>query len=124
MKNERYERGLAAYQRIQGPVADEEIRELEAFDPDLARFVAEFAFGDILSRPGLDIRTRELVTIGMLAAMGTGAVQLEGHVDTALRMNCSRQEIVEVILQSAVYAGFPAALNAAKIAAGVFARNV
>jgi len=118
--SERYERGLKKYLEIQGDVAKHELAQLQEVSPDLARFLTEFAFGDILSRPGLDIKVRELITIGTLSAMGNAAPQLKGHIKTALDLGCSQEQILEVITQIVVYAGFPAAINAAEIAHEVF----
>lgn len=118
--SERYDRGLKKYLEIQGEVAKQELSQLEQVSPDLATLLTEFAFGDVLCRPGLDIKTRELITIGVLAAMGTAAPQLSGHIKSALDIGCSRDQIIEVIIQISVYAGFPAALNAAELARKVF----
>jgi 4-carboxymuconolactone decarboxylase len=73
-----------------------------------------------MSRPGLDRRSRQLATIAALTALGH-APQLEVHIRGALNVGCTRQEIVEVILQMAVYAGFPAAINALNVAREVLA---
>jgi 4-carboxymuconolactone decarboxylase len=118
--SERYQRGLKKFIEVQGDVAKKELAALEEVSPDLARLLAEYAFGDVLSRPGLDIKTRELITIGMLSALGTAAPQLKGHIQTALDVGCTSEQIIEVIIQVTVYAGFPAALNAAELAREVF----
>jgi 4-carboxymuconolactone decarboxylase len=65
----------------------------------------------VISRAGLDFRTKELASVGLLTALGTAQPQLKVHVAAALNVSASRDEIVEVIQQMAVYAGFPAALN-------------
>ena len=69
----------------------------------------EFPFGDIYSRPGLDLRSREIAVVAALTAMGNAAPQLKVHIQGALNVGVSRTEIVETIMQMAVYAGFPAA---------------
>ena len=119
--SDRYERGLKNYLDIQGDVAKDELAKLQEVFPELARLLTEYAFGDVLCRPGLDIKTRELVTIGMLSALGNAGPQLKGHIKTALDLGCSRDQIMEVIIQTTVYAGFPAALNAAELARQVLA---
>ena len=96
------------------------LRSLEAGAPDFARHVVDFAFGEICARPGLDLRTRELLTVAALTALGTARPQLEFHIRAAERCGCTRTEIVEAIVQMAVYAGFPAALNGITAARGVF----
>jgi 4-carboxymuconolactone decarboxylase len=120
---ERYERGLQRYIEIQGETATDELEEMRKVSDDLARYVTEFAFGDVLSRTELDLRTRELVTVGVLIATNADSEILEGHISAALRVGCTREEIVEVIIQMLVYAGAPRALQAAKVAARVFERT-
>ncbi len=86
--------------------------------PDFYRYVAETAFGMIWSRPGLALRDRSLVTVAQLAALGkTG--ELRGHLAGALNVGLSKEELVEVLMQTAVYAGVPAANEALGVAADV-----
>lgn len=91
--------------------------------PDFATYVLEFPFGDIYSRPGLDLRSREIATIAALAAMGNATPQLKVHIEAGLNVGLSRDEIVETLMQMAVYAGFPAALNGLFAAKEVFAQR-
>lgn len=87
--------------------------------PDFYRYVAETAFGMIWSRPGLALRDRSLVTVAQLAALGkTG--ELRGHLAGALNNGVTQEELVEVLMQTAVYAGVPAANEALGVAAEVF----
>jgi 4-carboxymuconolactone decarboxylase len=118
--NERYQRGLAKLAEIDPQAAQRMIDSLAGVAPDFARYVVEFPFGDIFSRPGLDLRTRELITVSALTALGHAAPQLKAHIQLALKAGCTRQEITETIIQMAVYAGFPAALNVLYIAQEVF----
>lgn len=97
------------------------IAALADIAPDFAEYVFEFPFGDIYSRPGLDLRAREIATIAALAAMGNAAPQLKVHIDAGLNVGLSREEITEILMQMAVYAGFPAALNGLFAAKEVFA---
>jgi len=79
----------------------------------------------VMSRPGLDLRSRQIATVAALTAMGTATPQLRVHLNGALNVGCTPSEIIEVIMQMAVYAGFPAAINALNIAREVFsARGV
>jgi 4-carboxymuconolactone decarboxylase len=94
---------------------------LDAIAPDFARHVVDFAFGEICARPGLDLKTRELLTVAALTALGTAERQLGFHIRAAERSGCTRTEIVEAIVQMAVYAGFPAALNGLAAARATFA---
>jgi 4-carboxymuconolactone decarboxylase len=82
----------------------------------------EFAYGDVMARPGLDRRSRQLATIAALTALGNAQPQLKVHIQGALNAGCKPQEIVEVILQMAVFAGFPAAINALNVAREVLPR--
>jgi 4-carboxymuconolactone decarboxylase len=86
--------------------------------PDFFRYVAESAFGMIWSRPGLPIRDRSLVTVAQLAALGR-TEELRAHLAGALNVGLSREELVEVLMQTAVYAGVPAANEALRAAAEV-----
>ncbi len=87
--------------------------------PDFYRYVAETAFGMIWSRPGLAVRDRSLVTCAQLAALGK-TEELKAHLRGALNVGLSKEELVEVLMQTAVYAGVPAANDALKSAAEVF----
>ena len=86
--------------------------------PDFYRYVAETAFGMIWSRPGLALRDRSLVTVAQLAALGK-TNELRGHLAGAINNGCTQEELVEVLMQTAVYAGVPAANEALGVAADV-----
>jgi 4-carboxymuconolactone decarboxylase len=118
--SERYERGMKVFKRLYGEVGSHTLESLEAVSPDLARFIVEFAFGDVFSRPGLDLKSRELVTIASLTTLGNAPKQLRAHIQGALTAGCTEQEIIEVIVQMAVYVGFPAALNGISAAKDAF----
>lgn len=120
-QHDRYARGLRALAAIDGDAGHKVIASLAEIAPDFARYVIEFPFGDIYSRPGLDLRAREIATIAALTAMGNAAPQLKVHIEAGLNVGLSRDEITEVIIQMAVYAGFPAALNGLFAAKEVFA---
>ena len=123
--HDRYTRGWQKLKEIDGEVGEKVIAALAPIAPDFARLMIEFGFGDIYSRPQLDLRAREIATIAALAALGNAQPQLKVHIEAALNVGCTRDEIVEVFMQMAVYAGFPAALNALFAAQEVFAaRNV
>jgi 4-carboxymuconolactone decarboxylase len=117
----RHERGLKTLQHLSGEAEPTVVTSLADIAPDLGRFIAEFAYGDVLTRPELDLRDRELVTIGALAALGNAAPQLRFHINGALNAGCTRAEVIEALIQIAVYAGFPAAINAVEAAREVFA---
>jgi 4-carboxymuconolactone decarboxylase len=120
MTNERYEKGMKKFKEIHGPVAKATVESLKDIAPELGQFVTEFAFGDIYSRPGLDLKTRQLLTIASLTTLGYAPLQLKSHIKGALNVGCTKKEIVETLLQMAVYAGFPASMNALYAAKEVF----
>jgi 4-carboxymuconolactone decarboxylase len=121
METTRYQRGLAKLQEIDGEGGVRVVESLADIAPDFARLLIEFPFGDIYSRPGLDLRSREIAVVAALTAMGNAVPQLKVHIQGALNVGVSRTEIVETIMQMAVYAGFPAALNGLGAAREVFA---
>ncbi len=120
MNKDRYERGLEKLKEIDGEAGEHVIESLKDIAPDLARYTIEFPFGDIYSRAGLDLKSREIATVAALTALGNAAPQLKVHIHGALNVGCSRKEIVEIIIQMAVYAGFPAALNGMFAAKEIF----
>ncbi|MGF1770338.1 carboxymuconolactone decarboxylase family protein [Enterovibrio makurazakiensis] len=111
MEKSRLESGLAQLASIDGEAGQQVIDSLQDICPDLAKYTIEFPFGDIYSRAGLDIKSREIATVAALTALGHCVPQLKVHLNAALNVGCSEEEIKEVILQMTVYAGFPAALN-------------
>ena len=116
----RYKKGLKTLNRINGQSGKRILKLLEGISPDMARFIIEYPYGDIYSRPGLNIKTRELITIGSLTTLGYAKDQLKAHIHNALNAGCSKNEILETIIQMSVYAGFPAALNGLFVAEEVF----
>ncbi len=108
---DRYHRGLAKLNQIDGEAGQKVVESLQDICPDLAKYTIEFPFGDIYCRDGLDLKTREIATVAALTALGNCQPQLKVHLQAALNVGCSEQEIKEVIIQMAGYAGFPAALN-------------
>jgi len=121
MDSERYLRGWERLREIDGHGGEQVVDSLRDIAPDFARLLIEFPFGDIYSRPGLDLKTRELAVVAALTALGNAAPQLKVHIQGARNVGCTQDEIVEVIMQMAVYAGFPAALNGLFAAKAVFA---
>ena len=120
-ENSRFDRGLRALAEIDGAAGENVITALADIAPDFARYLIEFPFGDIYNRPGLDLRAREIATIAALTALGTATPQLKVHIQAGLNVGLTQEEITEVIMQMAVYAGFPAALNGLFAAKDVFA---
>lgn len=119
-QQDRFTRGWEKLQEIDGHAGENVIESLKHIAPDLGRYVIEFGFGDIYSRPGLDLKSREIATVAALTALGNAAPQLKVHIHAALNVGCTPEEVIEVIMQMALYAGFPAALNGAFAAKEVF----
>jgi 4-carboxymuconolactone decarboxylase len=119
--DDRFIRGLRALDAIDGEGGRKVVESLADIAPDFARYLIEFPFGDIYCRPGLDLRSREVATIAALAALGNATPQLKVHIKAGLNVGLSRDEIVEILMQMAVYAGFPAAVNGLFAAKDVFA---
>jgi len=109
---ERYEAGMKVRRAVLGDAhVDRSLQQLADFNRDFQDFVTRYAWGDIWSRPGLSRHTRSLVTLAMMVALNR-ADEFRMHVRAALRNGVTRDEIKEVLLQTAIYCGLPAA-NAA-----------
>lgn len=119
--SERYRRGQAALSNIHGHIGEGVMAALGDIAPDFARLIIEFPYGDIYSRPGLSPKERQIATIASLVTLGNAPTELKAHLQGSVNVGCTREELVEVIMQMAVYAGFPAALNALLVAKDVFA---
>ena len=119
---DRYAIGLAMQQKVSGQDGTKVVERLSGIAPDFARYMVEF-FGDIYARPGLDLKNREIAVIAALTSLGNAEPQLKVHIAAALNVGCTREEIVEVIMQMGAYAGFPAALNGLFAAEEVFAQH-
>ncbi|HII05881.1 MAG TPA: carboxymuconolactone decarboxylase family protein [Methanotrichaceae archaeon] len=121
MKNQdRYQRGWEKLKEVDGEAGKRIIESLDDIAPDFARYVIEFPYGDIYSRPDLDLKSREIANVAALTALGNAELELKVHIHGALNVGCTRQEVVELIMQMAVYAGFPVALNGLFAAKEVF----
>ena len=82
---------------------------------DLERYIIEFAYGDIYSRPGLELRERVIISVAILAALAGRETQLRMHIKSALNFGISMQELEEIILQTIPFMGFPTAMNALNV---------
>src|SRR5262249_23489789 len=118
--SQKYEQGLQLLRMIAGDQADKMIANIDATAPSFSKALVPFAFVDVCSRPGLDLKTRELITVAALATNGNAAPQLRLHIGGALNIGCSPTEIVESLVQISLYAGIPATLNSLAIAGEVF----
>jgi len=120
MSDERLQRGWDTVRKINASAAQQQWDELTAVYPDFARYIVHSAYADVLARPALPLREREIATLAALTALGNAPGQLKAHIEGALNVGLTREEICEVLMQMAVYAGVPAAINAMKIAGEVF----
>ena len=109
--DDRYRRGVEILQLLSANRLEPVANKVAEVAPDFARMTIEFPFGDLYSRGALDLRSREVAAIAALASLGA-IPQLRVHVAAALHLGCAREEVVEILMQTAIYAGFPAALNA------------
>jgi 4-carboxymuconolactone decarboxylase len=121
MTEDRSDRGWEILKEIHVGVGDRAMEKLEKISPDFARYIVEFAYGDVWSRPGLDLKSRAIATIASLTTSGNATSELKAHLNAALNIGCSEQEIIELMIHLAVYAGFPAAMNGIFAAQEVFA---
>ncbi|MFC8429136.1 carboxymuconolactone decarboxylase family protein [Streptomyces sp. NPDC057253] len=122
-REERFERGLEMLASVNPEVGQRVLDSLADISPEMGHQLVAWGFGEIYSRPQLVPRDRQLVTLGMLTALGGCESQLEVHVHTALNVGLTPEQIAEALLQSAGYCGFPRALNAMAVAKKVFAER-
>jgi 3-oxoacid CoA-transferase subunit A len=120
---DRYKRGLARLAEIESVEEEQILEAVKEVSPDLARYCVEYVYGDVFSRPALDLKARELSAVASLAALGHSPRQLRAHIGGALAAGATVGEIVETIIQTSVFAGFPAAVNALTAANHVFAER-
>ena len=119
-REQQFARGKDVLDAVDGTAGAKFIDALEEVSPELAHQIVAWGFGEIYSRPDLEPRDRQLVTLGMLTALGGAEPQLEVHINASLNVGLTPQQIVEALLHSAVYCGFPRALNATFTAKKVF----
>ena len=120
MPDEKYEKGMQIRKAVLG---EDHVNRAEAnkseFDADFQRLITEVAWGSVWARPGLDKKTRHLLTIAMLATLGNHE-ELAMHIRATSNTGVTRDEVKEALLQVAVYAGIPAANAAVAIAKRVY----
>lgn len=104
----RYARGLAKLAEVQGPTGIDGIEPLG----EIGRYIVEFSFSDIYSRPGLSLRDREMVAVAALAVLSGREPQLKSHIKAALLQGITAKELEEVIIEMIIFGGFPTAINA------------
>jgi 4-carboxymuconolactone decarboxylase len=117
-------KGLELLERLHGGHAGEAmVAELQDVCPTFADITIEWAIGGIMSRPGLDLRTRELILVASCVTLGYAMPQLRAHAEAALKVGATEQEVVETVLQLTFYAGGPAVRNALVLLQEVFGQK-
>ncbi|MDV7695520.1 carboxymuconolactone decarboxylase family protein [Chryseobacterium soli] len=119
MQSERFKKGWGKLQEIDGEAGEKVIESLKDISPDLGMYIIEYGFGDIYSRNGLDLKSKEIAVVAALTAMGNAEPQLKIHINGALNTGSSINEVKEVIMQMSVYSGFPSCINAMNTLKGV-----
>jgi 4-carboxymuconolactone decarboxylase len=122
-RDQQYEHGLKVLRQIDGEAGQRVVDSLADISPELGHQVVAWAFGEMYARPALGARDRQLVTLGMLTALGGCEPQLEVHINAALNVGLTPAQITEALLHSAVYCGMPRALNATFVAKKVFSER-
>ncbi len=116
-RSDRYQRGLKKIREVYGDVWN--VNFLDDLSPEMNDYTVEFLYGDVYNTDKLDARSREISIISILIALRSNT-PLSIHIHGALNVGLTRKELIEVIVQSSIYAGFPAAVNAMEIAREVF----
>ena len=117
----RLELGRRMFEQALGSSAADFAASLDAVAPGFADMILETEFGNAYQRPGLDLKTRELVIVATCAVIGTaGFDAVKMHIPAALRAGATRTEVVEVLFQIAFSAGLPTAIGALQVAKSVF----
>lgn len=118
--SERYDRGLKNLNKVDKESGQAVIDSLAGLPEDVGRYIIEFAFGDIYDRGVLDLKQREMITITSLLSQGDTEPQLNVHINGALNVGLTREEVIETFIQAIPYVGFPKVLNAVNVAKEVF----
>lgn len=112
-KTARFERGWKKLNEIDGEAGVKVIESLKDVSPDLGKYTIEYPFGDVYNREVLDNKTKEIAVVASLTAMGNARPQLKVHINAALNVGVTEEELSEIMILMSVYAGFPSALNGA-----------
>ena len=119
-----YEKGLATRKGVMGEdFVATAFANATSFTQPIQEHITRAAWGDVWQRPGLDLKTRSLVTVAMLTALGKQN-ELKGHVRGALNNGATAEEIQEVLLHAAIYCGVPTAVEAFRTANDVVSANI
>ncbi|SFB52060.1 4-carboxymuconolactone decarboxylase [Cohnella sp. OV330] len=120
MDTNRYDKGIEVLKKmVSEETLNATVKRMEQFSPDMAKLIVEFPYGSLYSRPGLDLKQRSLLTIAAMLASGAAA-QLDFHIQGALNVGLTPDEIVEAVMHCVSYAGFPKTLDAMFVVMKVF----
>jgi len=122
---DRLERGRATLAKTSGSSGDAVVRSFDDVAPDLGRMIVEHSYGEVFSRSGIDMKSRELSACAALAAVGsaTTEIPLRVHINAALNVGATREEILETLVNLIAYSGYPATQQAVRIAAEEFSKR-
>jgi 4-carboxymuconolactone decarboxylase len=122
---DRFERGHATLAKTSGSSGDVVVRSFDDVAPDLGRMIVEHSYGEVFSRSGIDMKSRELSACAALAAVGsaTTEIPLRVHINAALNVGATREEILETLINLTPYSGYPATQQAVRIAAEEFSKR-
>jgi len=109
--NEAQNKGIEIMEALERGLANKVCSRLADLDEKLPRLITDYAFGSVVARPGLDLKNREMLTVASLISLGNATPQLELHMKAAINVGVSPEELLEVVIQMAVYAGVPACMN-------------
>lgn len=123
MSSTRFELGAEKLKEIDGIGGENVIKSLQDIAPDVGKYIIEFAFGDVYTRPELSMQEREMITITSLLTSGGCEPQLEVHINGSLNVGLSPEKIIETFIQCIPYTGFPKVLNAIYTAKKIFAER-
>ncbi|MGG0288750.1 4-carboxymuconolactone decarboxylase [Peribacillus butanolivorans] len=120
MNNERYKAGLEVRREVLGiDYVDNSINNANDFNMDLQKLVTEYCWGEVWTRPGISRKTRSIINIAMITALNRPH-ELKLHIQGAITNGVTKDEIKEVLLQTAIYCGVPAAIDSFRVAQEVF----
>jgi len=112
---DRLKRGLKKLREVDGKAGEDIANNMNDIFPDFVKYMIEYVWGDIYSRDILDLKSKEMAVVAALTAMGNTEPQLKVHINGALNVGCTINEIKEIILQMTAYSGFPACINAMNV---------
>lgn len=123
MSSTRFELGSEKLKEIDGIGGENVIQSLQDIAPDVGKYIIEFAFGDVYTRPELSMQEREMITITSLLTTGGCEPQLQVHINGSLNVGLSPEKIIETFIQCIPYTGFPKVLNAIYTAKKIYAER-